>query len=456
MSKLFQDQALKKHEELAANHHKSVVLLSPPTRATLLIASALAGLGIVWSVFSKIPILVQGTGVLVPLSSLQTFRSQTDGTIYYRFNQQSMDAPAWAASAWSFFNSPTSLTAKEQLLLARQLTSVPKPIAGVNKNKFYQKKISLGTVVAEVFSPVEREKLNDSIANLDKVQAAYDGLIADNRNSIEVLRKQLESRIEYLAAIRALEQKGFAKREVVLQEEGQVAALRTSILKFEAELVNNRASLRQAQIKLRTSIGEYLARTVFFAESDIYLQELIATPLSFIQSGSDVFISSTNSLHVPSNAPVFLGGRESSQVFPGMRVVATPKGVNRSQYGGIVGKVVWVSKLPSSPREISDRVGLSGLADLLSRRYGAPTEAVIQLQRSPDLNKRASKTGGYIWSTSAEPPFRPKHGDLLDVEITTREVRPISLVLPSLKSWFGYTPRYPKATDLTAPQGDRR
>ena len=197
-------------------------------------------------------------------------------------------------------------------------------------------------------------------------------------------------------------------------------------------------------------MSQYLADTIFFAESDVYLQEIIATPLSFVQKNSEVFISSTSSLNEPITSPVFLGGSETSQVFPGMRVIATPQGVNRAQYGGMIGTVQWVSKLPSSPREIAQRIGLSGLADLVGKRYGAPAEAVIRFERSADPVALRSNTGGYIWSTSGEPPFRPKHGDILDVEITTREVRPITLVLPFLKKLFGLSPRYPKATQLNA------
>jgi hypothetical protein len=36
-----------------------------------------------------------------------------------------------------------------------------------------------------------------------------------------------------------------------------------------------------------------------------------------------------------------------------------------------------------------------------------------------------------------------KSGDLIDVQITTRKIRPIELVLPFLKNIFGFSPRMP-------------
>jgi HlyD family secretion protein len=183
-----------------------------------------------------------------------------------------------------------------------------------------------------------------------------------------------------------------------------------------------------------------------FANNDLYIQEIIATPLTRVNAGDEIFISSLTSLTSPVNVPIFLAPSDATQVFPGMRVLATPAGLDRAQYGGIVGQVKWVAKLPSSPSEVAARVGLPGVADLIDKRVGIPTEAVIALDRDP-ANASPGFSGGYRWSTKGQPPYRIKPGDVLEVEITTRRVRPIELVLPFLKKTFGFSPRYPKAEE---------
>jgi HlyD family secretion protein len=155
-------------------------------------------------------------------------------------------------------------------------------------------------------------------------------------------------------------------------------------------------------------------------------------------------ISSLTSLTSPVSVPIFLAPSDATQVFPGMRVLATPAGLDRAQYGGIVGQVRWVARLPSTPAEVAARVGLPGVAQLIEKQVGVPTEAVIALERVRD-NSSPGFSGGYRWSTKGQPPYPIKPGDVLEVEITTRRVRPIDLVLPFLKKTFGFSPRYPKA-----------
>lgn len=444
----FENQALKKYQEQEGIHRKPIKLLAPPAKMSLAIGGVLAGLGVFWSVASRIPVLVQGTGILIPLSTLETRTSLSNGDIYYRFNQTSMSRPSWSANAWAYLNSPSDFKIDEIRRLSQEVLRLPGNVPEVEESQLYEKKVDAGTLLAEINSQEERQKLNDSILDLDRATAIYEKLILDGRNSVNVLEGQLITRENYLKAIQVLEAKGYATKEVVLQEQEQVAALKTNILRYQTELTNNESTLRSAEIRLRASLSDYIAKTMVFADSDIYIQEIIATPGSTVQNGSQLMTLSTSSLKKPIKSPLFLGGPETTQVSPGMRVIATPQGIDRAQYGGMIGKVVWISKLPSSPNEIANRVGLQGVAGLLEKRYGAPTEAIIEFERQPSSLLRQSNSGGYVWSSKGNPPYPPKHGDILDVEITTEEIPPISLVLPFIKKTLGFSPRYPKALGL--------
>lgn len=444
----FEKQALRKYQEQEGIHRRSIRLLEPPAKTSLAIGVCLAGLGVFWSVASRIPILVQGTGVLIPLSTLETKVSLANGDIYYKFNEEEMIRPSWSARAWSYTNMPTAFGIDDIRRLSQEVLMIPTNAREVEESQLYEKKVPSGTLLAQVDSQEEREKLNDAIADLDRVRATYEKLIVDGKQSVDVLEGQLITRQSYLKAIQALEAKGYATKEVVLQEQEQIASLRTNILRYKTELTNNESMLRSAQIRLRTSLSDYIAKTMVFAEGDIYIQEIIATPGATVQSGAPLITVSNSSLKKPVRSPVFLGGSETTQVLPGMRVIATPQGIDRAQYGGMVGRVVWISKLPSSPSEIANRVGLQGIAGLLEKRYGAPTEAIIEFERQVAPRKALSNSGGYVWSSGGNPPYAPKHGDILDVEITTREIAPISLVIPFIKRTLGLSPRYPKALGI--------
>lgn len=423
-----------------------VALLSPPLRGSVAIGLALAASAGLWSVASTVPIFVQATGVLTPVSTVVTNRSLVDGTVYYRFTATAMQQPAWSVAAWQFYANPKTFSNQRILGLAQQLREVPTANAEINKNAFYTQMVRRGSVLAQIFAPFEREKLVDAIENLVEEQASTKSQIGDAQAAIRVLQIQLNSRQNYLQRIRDLERRGFATREVVLQEEDQVAGLRTEILRNQSQLSQLEEHVRASQTQLRVQLADFINKCIVFAENDLYIQEIIATPLVRINAGDELFISSLSSLANPVNVPIFLAPSDATQVFPGMRVLATPVGIDRAQYGGIVGRVQWVAKLPSSSAEVAARVGLPSVAQLIEKRVGLPTEAVIALERAPNQqNRRLS--GGYRWSTKGELPYSIKPGDVLDVEVTTRRVRPIELVLPFLKKFFGLSPRSPKAAE---------
>ena len=127
-----------------------------------------------------------------------------------------------------------------------------------------------------------------------------------------------------------------------------------------------------------------------------------------------------------------------AQVFPGMPALATPSGYNRSEVGGIRAEVVSMDKIPSSLEDVAARIGVRSLAEVTMQREPSPMMAVLKLKRAPAPKIR--NTGGYQWSSSGDLPFPPTPGVRLDVEITTRKVAPIELVLPALRRFFGLTP----------------
>ena len=65
----------------------------------------------------------------------------------------------------------------------------------------------------------------------------------------------------------------------------------------------------------------------------------------------------------------------------------------------------------------------------------APGLVVLKLLKSD--NDSQQNSGGYRWSTTSSLPFEPRAGTKVDVDITTRYVSPISMVLPTLKKFVG-------------------
>jgi hypothetical protein len=102
---------------------------------------------------------------------------------------------------------------------------------------------------------------------------------------------------------------------------------------------------------------------------------------------------------------------------------------------------VFKAQLPSDLQTVTNRVGVRSLAQQIMSQEPSPTLVFLQLERTE--GRPVANSGGYRWSSRSALPFPPTPGERLDVEITTRLVRPIELVLPSLRQLFGLTPPNP-------------
>jgi len=175
-----------------------------------------------------------------------------------------------------------------------------------------------------------------------------------------------------------------------------------------------------------------------FATRDVYLSQVIPNNGESVTQGQVLLELSDDDLTDPVVVPLFLSSKEMAQVFPGMQALATPSGYKRSEVGGIQAEVVSMGKLPSGREDVQARVGVRSLADVIMQKEPAPTLAVLALKRAKSSTGR--NTGGYLWSSRGDLPYPPTPGDRLDVEVTTRRVAPIELVLPALRRFFGWSP----------------
>ena len=85
MNQLFNDRALKQRHR-SGDKNGPVTLLTPPLQATLGLGALIALAGGLWATFARIPVSVQGSGVLLPVSTINASLSGTNGSAIYMFN----------------------------------------------------------------------------------------------------------------------------------------------------------------------------------------------------------------------------------------------------------------------------------------------------------------------------------------------------------------------------------
>ena len=450
MTQLFTQRALHKRHRVG-DRNGPVTLLTPPLRATLVLGGLIALGGGLWATLARIPVSVQGTGVLLPVSTINSSLSGTDGAAVYMFNRPKQK---WQDQARLFLETPMRFNDRDMAQLAVDIYEASQPglhSAANNvdqtaslrfseslKEAFNGLAVSKGRLLLWVQSSAELEQLSSSIDQLNRTLDKSDEETKNILAKQKILNQEYKSRSAYLASMKPLEAKGYVSRSQILDQQAQVDSSRSQIHSNDNELIRISSQRDQAYQKVRTELARVVNNQLIYANRDVYLSTIIPNDGENVNRGESLMELSDNRLDAPTMIPVFLTSSEMAQVFPGMSALATPSGYKRSEVGGIRGTVVSMGKLPSGVEQVTARIGVKAMAQNIVNREPSPTLAVVALERSNQATPLNS--GGYVWSSNSDLPFPPTPGDQVTVEITTRRVAPISLVLPAIKNFFGLTP----------------
>lgn len=448
MTQLFNQRAVQKHHQ-GGERNTPVTLLTPPLRATLGLGVLIAVCGAVWATFARIPVNVSGTGVLLPVSTTNSSKSKTNGVAYYMFNKPEDD---WHETARLFLQSPGLFTDQQVEALALKIynASQEPEISNLNQKDSSSifsnnlKKTLKGMAVSKhrllfwVRSDSELQQLSGAIDQLQRTLKKKKDEADNIMRKQEILREELKGNSNYLAKMLELAEKGYVNQSSILQQQSQVDNTRSEIHSNDNELIRNAAEVDQAYQKLRDQTGTVISNEMIFSPGKVYISTIYPNDGESVNQNDPLLELSNNSLDEPELVPAFLSNKEMAQVFPGMKVLATPSGYKRSEVGGITGRVVSMAKLPSGVDQVTARIGVKAIASQIVSQHPSPTLVVLALNRSTTGN--AMNTGGYRWSSNSSLPFPPTPGDTLDVEITTRQVAPIALVLPAIKEFLGLVP----------------
>ena len=443
MTPLFSARALKRRHRVG-ERSGPITLLSPPLKATLALGVLIAVGGGLWATFATIPLTVEGTGVLLPAGTINTSISQIDGVAYWMFQQPTS---RWHQQAWQFQQRPGSFSDQAMTDLARallaagsaqQVIPTDQPTGARLLLRYRSTRMPAGRLLLWVQASAQTASLSSALSQLENTLQAS----AAQRRNIEaqqvVLRRELSTRSNYLASMQRLAARGFVSRTSILEEQATVDGIGSQIHSNDNQLIALARDRDQAYQSLRNQLAALVQQQLVFASRELYLDQVVALDGEAVSRGQELLKLSDQALNDPSLVPVFLGNNEMAQVRPGMTALATPAGYKRAEVGGIRGRVVFKARLPGTLETVTSTVGLRALAQQIVAQEPSPTKVILALERA--VGPGGVNSGGYQWSSRSDLPFPPTPGERLDVEITTRSVRPIELVLPILKQVLGLAP----------------
>jgi HlyD family secretion protein len=129
-------------------------------------------------------------------------------------------------------------------------------------------------------------------------------------------------------------------------------------------------------------------------------------------------------------AVIYIPAEQGKNVKPGFQVRVAPNTVKREEFGTMVGTVLDVSDFPVTPQGMTAVLHNDQLVKLFSHD-GAPYAVAVSLQQDK------STASGYQWAVGKGPEVHLTSGTLAQAEITTRNRRPLDLVVPLIKKLTG-------------------
>ena len=431
----------------------AVALISMPLRIGILITLLITLGGVAWACLARIPIYVNGIAYLLRLGNIGGLRALIDGQIYYQFSASHLVQKPLFRQLYQLSENSDVISDDDAIRITRDLLrsrasgpslEVPSPYAGL---------VPQGQVLAWIDSPTARNSLEQKLQIYEQTQRELTSqrreikaLNARITARIRILDKQLNSESDYLRSIQNLQKIGYASRANILAQQTRVDAIQADILSQREEITANAqkdtetiADLQKALVDLRSELDDFIDTSFVFAASPLYIIDLNIPQAGQVNSQDTILHVSNQKLsRLPDHIPGYLSQSDAEQVFRGMPVLVTPVGMDRAQFGGILGTVANVSRLPSNIDQIAERSGSLAIAQEVTALIPDPVRVDLILKRNPDDPE--PNHGGFRWSSPGSPPFRLSPGNQLSLQITAQRVRPISPLIPFLMRATGASP----------------
>ena len=487
---IFEQTALE-HLRSGSNLSKPVSFLPMPVRLAAITAILITGLGVLWAIFARVPVQVNGVAAIVPEGIISSAKASTDGVLNWQVSGVGPDLLSGQLSNrnlalsrfWDTAVVRNTTTLPIQQLKKLVLLSIELPAQGQRlilpeamnssdiKGGSFGKSNKLffppSSIVAQIDSPVAVHQLDTKLREVEpkllieqlssresrrryKDYKALDSPIAIGGRDV---RGALTERQAMLQRLQALQTKGYISEEAILQEKLKVSKLRQELVGIERDrLGNNFSGTDQSQLASKADLNALLATNelqnalisylwdafIISPPGGMYLVAKYMRNGMYVRKGDELLTFSNKPPTLPRRIPVFVDSVAFQQLSEGMRVLVTPKGISRAQYGGIIGVVDDIGLLPLSGDAMAAVAGGRTLANSISKVITTPYLIKVKLQIADQVYCRQMLSRRcYKWSTRRSPPFPVRLGTQADVQITTIYRRPIEFVMPALRQALG-------------------
>ena len=468
---LFRQKPLERLASPPDRLERSLYLLRAPSWLLFLGLAMMVAAGVAWSIYGRIPIMVDGRGVILRPLQVTPVQSQASGLI------GQLDFKVGDhVKAGALLGTIEQPALKKQIELEKaKLRELQEDAQDAAERRAERQRLE------KRFYELQRKEIQVSMQEMadlaKKVRSISQESVKSQRESyrklIERNEKLLTSQRDRFERIRELQRLGYAASETVTDAEAavfqvvnrlveldmrieqltvQTALAETAYLEKLHEIAARRERLRLLDLEEKKKIQEDIAaasvderqiheveRTIARLESDLETQGRIVSEhtgrvLEVTARTGQVVTAGMRlgaiEIEDPSQALIclsYFAVKDGKRLQEGLPVQITLDTVKRERFGSVLGQVRSVSPFPVSAESAAYVIGNQQLAAELTAEFR-------QIQAVISLRADARTPSGYAWSSGKGPALVPTAGTTTTVRAVVEERAPITFLLPKLRT----------------------
>ncbi len=392
-------------------------ITSPKGWIALVTIGFLLSMVVLWSIFGEIPIKIFGKGILINRGGVFRVKTAGAGEVSEILVREGFHVNAGDLLFKLEQPERQDQLAEEEVRLAelRQKLSTLKA--------FYSNDTNLQKAVIEK----NRENLKTQINNLERQAQWY--------QEKKVVQAELLKN-------------GLITKQNLIDTENSYNDTLLNIKKIQAQLTSTQSTElefdNKKDVELETATAQILLQEAKVKEvkDQIDLFSTITSPYSGqvlsipvregdrLNNGTTVLTMEPDTPEARNLQAVIYIVDQGKQANKGMTAHISPVTIKKEKFGSLVATVTDISDFPISTEAMIKMLGNQNLAEELSQA-GAPIQIIADLIPDPDLRS------GFKWTSSLGPGVKVTSGVICTTSIIVSTKRPIHLVFPYFKYFFG-------------------
>jgi HlyD family secretion protein len=451
-------------------------VVNPKSWLPLLSLTSLVAAAGLWSIYGRIPITIEGRGVLVYPSNVVPLQSKNSGQLS-DLTVEVGDRVKKGQILGTINQTELQKQLQQQQTKLAQLQSQNQAVSSLQALKIEQEKHSIQQ---------QRQYLQQRIQELQSLTPL---LKTTSNESLKQQRQSLQQRLQHVQAMTPIYQQRldirqqlFAERVIthdvlldaqvqVQENQDTISQLQTQLKELDVKATEQEKAYRDnlsTIANLRSQLQALESRQANLAQEDLEAVTLRQKEIQAVQrdiAQLEVQLNDNSQIISPHSGRIvelavnpgqvvnpgtrlatldaanpdsemvgitYFSVGDGKKIKPGMTLQITPQTVKRERFGGIVGTVKDISTFPITQAAAVKVVGNPEIvADLVSNQPAGLMQVVA------DLHPDSTTFSGYQWSSSQGPQLNISSGTTTTVRVTVEERAPITFILPILRSSSG-------------------